>query len=92
MTLDEAAQRSGQTVQSLDRLSRDPHFPAPESDEGTVFYRWCQVLAFLRGIGEPVPDVPQDMAIAERALRLVDALDGVHVSPGTLRALGLPVD
>ncbi|MBP5909226.1 hypothetical protein F3K40_31320 [Streptomyces sp. LBUM 1478] len=92
VTLDEAAQRSGHGAQPLAQLSQDQGFPEPESGEGTVLYSWDRVAAFLRDIGEPVPDVPQDLVIAELALRLVNALDGADVSPGTLRALGLPID
>ncbi|MEU6534266.1 hypothetical protein [Streptomyces sp. NPDC047000] len=90
VTLDEAAQRSGHSMQSLAQLSQDQRFPEPVSGEGTVLYSWDRVAAFLRDIGDPVPDVPQDLVIAEQALRLARALDGADVSPGTLRALGLP--
>ncbi|MEU6482755.1 hypothetical protein [Streptomyces sp. NPDC046887] len=92
VTLDEAAQRSGLGAQSLAQSSQDRHFPAPVSREGTVLYAWDQVLAYLREVGHPVPDVPQDLAIAEQALRLVAALDGADISLGTLRALGLSID
>jgi hypothetical protein len=91
VTLDEAAQRSGHSAQSLADLSQDPRFPKPESDEGTVLYSWERIAAFLRDIGDPVPDMPQDLVIAEQALGLVDALDDADVAPGTLRALGLPI-
>jgi hypothetical protein len=91
VTLDEAAQRSGRSAQSLAQLSEDQRFPEPESGEGTVLYSWDRVAAFLRDVGDPVPDVPRDLAIAEQALRLVDALDDADVSLGTLRALGLPI-
>ncbi|WP_367124656.1 hypothetical protein [Streptomyces phytohabitans] len=90
VTLDEAAQRSGLGVRALGALSREPRFPDPVSVEGTVFYDWDRVAAFLRDVGESVPDVPRDLAIAEHALRLADALDGAEVPPGLLRALGLP--
>ncbi|WP_340560085.1 hypothetical protein [Streptomyces sp. GSL17-111] len=90
VTLDEAAWRSGRGARELADLSHDPRFPQPESGEGTVLYPWDQIAAFLRATGDPVPDVPKDLVIAERTLRLVDALEGANVAPGTLRALGLP--
>ncbi|WP_103502801.1 MULTISPECIES: hypothetical protein [unclassified Streptomyces] len=91
VTLDEAAQRSGTGARSLAQLSQDEGFPEPESGEGTVLYSWDRVAAFLRNMGEPVPEVPQDLVIADLTLRLVNVLDGSDVSPGTLRALGLPI-
>ncbi|MCK8680159.1 hypothetical protein [Streptomyces lichenis] len=92
VTLDEAGQRSGLGASALTRLCQEEGFPVPVSGEGTVLYAWGQVLGFLREVGHPVPDPPQDLVIAEQVLRLVDALDGAGVSLGTLRALGLPVD
>ncbi|MFD8262663.1 hypothetical protein ACFV19_27960 [Streptomyces griseoluteus] len=92
VTLDEAAQRSGHDAQSLAQMSQGQAFPEPESGEGTVLYSWDRIAAFLRDIGETVPDVPHDLVIAESALCLVNALEGADVSPGTLRALGLPID
>ncbi|MBA0053419.1 hypothetical protein E0L36_21840 [Streptomyces sp. AJS327] len=90
VTLDEVAQRSGHSAQAVADLSQYPRFPEPESDEGTLLYSWLRVAAFLRDIGDPVPDVPQEAVIADHALGLTDALDGAHVARGTLRALGLP--
>ncbi|MGW7353000.1 hypothetical protein [Streptomyces sp. NPDC054784] len=102
VTLDEAAQRSGLGARALGALSRKPGFPDPVSVdrkpgfpdpvsvEGTVFYDWDRVAAFLRDVGESVPDVPRDLEIAEHALRLADALDGAEVPSGLLKALGLP--
>lgn len=66
-------------------------FPEPETGEGTVLYSWDRIAAFLREVGDPAPDVPRSLLIADQALRLADAVDGTDVSPGTLRALGLPV-
>ncbi|WP_052848363.1 hypothetical protein [Streptomyces avicenniae] len=77
VTLDEAAQHSGHGARSL-----------IESGEGTVFCSWGRNAIFLRDVGAPVPDVPQDLVIAEQALRLVNALNGADVSPGRLRAPG----
>ncbi|MEU2222338.1 hypothetical protein [Streptomyces sp. NPDC018347] len=37
------------------------------------------------------PAQPRDLVIADRALRLADALDGADVPPGTLHSLGLPI-
>lgn len=91
VTFDEAVQRSGHSAELIAELSRDKRFPGPMTGEGTGFYSWEQVAAFLREAGYPTADVPQDLLIADRALRLADALDGADVPTGALRALGLPV-
>ncbi|SEC70458.1 hypothetical protein SAMN04490357_2682 [Streptomyces misionensis] len=89
VTLEEATQRSGR------ELSRRPEesagFPAPEPGVGgTEFYSWRKIAAWLARIGDDVPETPPDLRVADLALRLADALEGVDVPPGVLRALGLP--
>ncbi|WP_181793214.1 hypothetical protein [Streptomyces sp. WELS2] len=87
MTLAEAAQRCGQ---ELFELARRPGFPEPEaSSGGTEFYSWREIAAWLARAGHGVPEEPRDLLIADRALRLADALEGADVPPGTLRSLGL---
>ncbi|WP_405819990.1 hypothetical protein OG705_11060 [Streptomyces sp. NBC_00838] len=95
VTLAEAAQRSGRSLQSLAGLSRGQHvpigFPDPASDtEGTVFYSWREIADFLRSIGDTVPETPRELAVADQVLRLAHELESLEVTPGTLRALGLP--
>ncbi|MCK7621669.1 hypothetical protein MUU72_00735 [Streptomyces sp. RS10V-4] len=96
VTLEEAAQRWGRGHHELIELAknrRDPGgFPEPlPGSAGTEFYSWRAIAAFLVDAGEAVPDAPRDLVIADRALRLADALEDADVSPGTLRALGLPL-
>ncbi|MFD5894096.1 MULTISPECIES: hypothetical protein [unclassified Streptomyces] len=95
VTVAEAAQRSGRSVQSLAGLSRGQQvpigFPDPGSDtEGTVFYSWREIAEFLRSIGDAVPETPRELAVADQVLRLAHELESLEVSPGILRALGLP--
>ncbi|MCI3225063.1 hypothetical protein [Streptomyces sp. NP-1717] len=73
VTLAEAAQRSGRSLQSLAGLSRGRHvpigFPDPASDtEGTVFYSWREIADFLRSIGDTVPEAPRELAVADQVL------------------------
>lgn len=95
VTLEEAAQRCGRGHDSLVELSRGRHgsigFPDPESDtEGTVFYSWREIAEFLRSIGDTVPETSRELAVADQVLRLAHELESLEVTPGTLRALGLP--
>ncbi|MFJ5680205.1 hypothetical protein [Streptomyces sp. NPDC093097] len=96
VTLEEAAQRCGrghhELVELAKRQRRAGGFPEPESGpEGTEFYSWRKIAACLAGTGDVVPEAPRDLVIADRALRLADALEGADVPPGTLRSLGLPI-
>ncbi|MEU3411102.1 hypothetical protein ABZ760_07505 [Streptomyces sp. NPDC006658] len=87
VTLAEAAQRCGQ---ELFALARRHGFPEPEAGPGgTEFYSWREITAWPARAGHDVPEEPRDLLIADRALRLADALEGADVPPGTLRSLGL---
>ncbi|MET7640271.1 hypothetical protein [Streptomyces sp. NPDC005438] len=92
VTREEAAQRSGTDAEALRGLAGQSGFPPPVTDEGTVLYSWSQVAGHLRERGVRVADVPRDLVIADRALRLAEALDGADVPWGALRALGLPAE
>ncbi|TXJ84255.1 hypothetical protein E2C11_06620 [Streptomyces lavendulae] len=48
------------------------------------------ITEWLARVGDDVPETPCDLLVADRALRLADALEGADVAPGTLRSLGLP--
>ncbi|QHC29181.1 hypothetical protein [Streptomyces sp. HF10] len=89
VTLEEAAQRCGR---ELSRWRKEfTGFPAPEPGVGcTEFYSWRKITEWLARVGEDVPETPPDLLVADRALRLADALEGTDVPPGTLRSLGLP--
>jgi hypothetical protein len=98
VTLQEAAQRCGHSPAALARLAagRDGPggFPEPLpalTPDATVFYPWQAVAAFLEALDGKPPPAVRELAVADGALRLADALEGVDASPGTLRSLGLPV-
>lgn len=93
VTLAEAAQRCGrELLGSVGGRGRPNGFPEPESAAGgTEFYSWRGIAAWLARTGHVVPEQPRDLVIADRALRLADALDGADVPPGTLHSLGLPI-
>ncbi|MEW2622031.1 hypothetical protein [Streptomyces sp. NPDC048106] len=90
VTLEEAAQRCGR---ELSRMREEfAGFPDPEPGAGgTEFYSWREIAEWLARAGVDVPEAPPGLLVADRALRLADALEGVDVPPGTLRSLGLPV-
>ncbi|WP_274917973.1 hypothetical protein [Streptomyces sp. WZ-12] len=97
VTLEEAAQRCGRGHHELVELAKGRRgpggFPDPESGtDGTEFYSWRKIAAYLARAGVAVPETPRDLVIADHALRLADALEGADVSPGTLRSLGLPLN
>ncbi|MFR9800451.1 hypothetical protein ACL02U_31810 [Streptomyces sp. MS06] len=96
VTLDIAAQRAGRSRQSLVQLSKGQRgpggFPQPEEKVGgTAFYSWPRIANFLRGLGDEIAPVSQDLVIADRALRLVDEVEnaGCAVSASVWRAFGL---
>ncbi len=89
VTLEEAAQRCGWELSR--RREEFAGFPDPEPGVGgTEFYSWRKIAEWLARVGDDVPETPPDLLIADRALRLADALEGADVPPGTLRSLGLP--
>ncbi|MEU3422431.1 hypothetical protein AB0F39_28405 [Streptomyces murinus] len=91
VTLEEAAQRCGRELSR--RREEFTGFPDPEPGTGgTEFYSWRKIAEWLARVGDDVPETPPDLLVADRALRLADALEGADVPPGTLRALGLPVN
>ncbi|MEU5795092.1 hypothetical protein ABZ800_16485 [Streptomyces sp. NPDC047813] len=90
VTLEEAAQRCGRELARQRKESAG--FPDPEPGTGgTEFYSWRKIAEWLARTGDAAPETPFDLLIADRALRLADALEGADVPPGTLRSLGLPV-
>lgn len=96
VTLGEAAQRCGgaRSRQSLVQLAqgrRGPGgFPAPEGEtQGTTFYSWAKIAAYLIGLGSEIPEASPDLAIADHALRASYELDTAHVPPSVRRDLGL---
>ena len=91
VTLEEAAQRCGRDLSR--RRGEFTGFPEPEPGTGGIeFYSWRRIAEWLARVGDDVPETPPDLIVADRALRLADALEGADVPPGTLRALGLPVN
>ncbi|WP_038522500.1 hypothetical protein [Streptomyces noursei] len=93
---DEVAQRCGRSHHELVELAKNQRgtdeFPGPESGgDGTEFYSWRKIAAYLTHAGDALADAPRDLVIADRALRLAEALEGADVSPGTLQSLGLPL-
>ncbi|MFG3356330.1 MULTISPECIES: hypothetical protein [Streptomyces] len=89
--LEEAAQRCGRELSG--RREEFTGFPDPEPGTGgTEFHSWRKIAEWLARVGDDVPETPPDLIVADRALRLADALEGADVPPGTLRALGLPVN
>ncbi|MCS0638673.1 hypothetical protein NX801_24060 [Streptomyces sp. LP05-1] len=96
VVLSDAAQRCERGLDDLERLAKEPGFPASvfdlSEDGGSVFYSWREVAAYLRSLGDVVPERVPELVVADLALRLVEALEGVDVPPGSLRALGLRVD
>ncbi|PJN35490.1 hypothetical protein CG747_38295 [Streptomyces sp. CB02959] len=96
VTLEEAAQRCGRSHHELVELAKNRRgtggFPQPESGgEGTEFYSWRKISAYLTHAGDALAAAPRDLVVADRALRLAEALEGADVSPGTLQSLGLPL-
>ncbi|MER8055858.1 MULTISPECIES: hypothetical protein [unclassified Streptomyces] len=89
VTLEEAAQRCGR--EPARQRKESAGFPDPEPGTGgTEFYSWRGITEWLARVGDDVPETPCDLLVADRALRLADALEGADVAPGTLRSLGLP--
>ncbi|GAA2657772.1 hypothetical protein [Streptomyces lunalinharesii] len=97
VTLEEAAQRCGRSHHELVELAKSQRrtadgFPQPESgSDGTEFYSWRKIAASLARLGDARTEAPRDLVIADRALRLAEALEGADVLPGTLHSLGLPL-
>ncbi|MCS0638671.1 hypothetical protein NX801_24050 [Streptomyces sp. LP05-1] len=96
VVLSRMAQRCERGLDDLERLAKEPGFPAPvfdlSEDGGSVFYSWREVAAYLRSLGDVVPERVPELVVADLALRLAEAVEGVDVPPGSLRALGLRVD
>ncbi|GAB2927300.1 hypothetical protein [Streptomyces mayteni] len=92
VTLDEAAQRTAgaRSCDSLQRLARQPGFPAPRADgDGTAFSSWAEVAAHLRTLGDEMPATHPELLLANHALRTSYELDSANVPDTVRRALGL---
>ncbi|WP_059006245.1 hypothetical protein [Streptomyces specialis] len=96
LTLAEAAERlrGVRTLEELTTLAQeragDGEFPAAEGETDAVsFYSWTKLAAWLRALGDDVPDTDHDLQLADRALRVAHELDTAGVPDSVRRGLGL---